>query len=133
ADVGGAEPGLVVVLDPRPPTLNLQLLTAGGEGMVVACDIRDDNLDVYKKRVEYQTADKQWRVMEPMPGRPDQYCIPRQAMFTGFIRLSAVDLANNTAIQEFNVAAMEQPTGAPANPQGPGPRPEPIKQVQHAP
>jgi hypothetical protein len=110
ADVTREEPGLVVVLDTQQPTLDLRLLPAAPEGMVIQCDIRDLNLDLYKKRVEYQTADKQWRTMEPMPGRSDLYCIPRQAMFTGLVRLSAVDLANNTAIREFNVGSMEQPT-----------------------
>jgi hypothetical protein len=131
ADVTREEPGLVVVLDTRPPTLNLQLLPAAGEGMVLQCEIRDDNLDAFKKRVEYQTADQQWRVMEPMPGRPDQYCIPRQAMFTGLVRLSGVDLAGNTAIREFNVGTLEQAAAAAqAGRQG---REEGMRQVQHVP
>jgi hypothetical protein len=132
ADVSREEPGVIVVCDTKAPTLNLHLLPAGPEGLVLQCDIRDENLDAFQKRVEYQTADKQWRVLEPIPGRPDQYCIPKQAMFTGYVRLSAVDLAKNTAMQEYNIASLEQPGGAVmANNQMPGGRDEGVRQVQH--
>jgi hypothetical protein len=132
ADVTREEPGLIVVLDTRPPTLNLQLCPPGADGLVIQCDIRDDNLDAFKKKVEYQTADKKWRALEPMPGQPSLYCIPRQALFTGFVRLSAVDLALNTAIQEFNLAALAQPTAtAPTAQPEPVTREEVVKPVQH--
>jgi len=131
ADISREEPGLVVVLDTKAPTLNLRLLPANAEGLVLQCDIRDDNLDPFKKRVEFQTADKQWHVLEPLPGQPDQYCVPRQAKFTGFVRLSAVDFAGNTAIQEYNVASLEQPASPTVSNQLPGVREDAIRPVQH--
>jgi hypothetical protein len=62
-----------------------------------------------KTRLQYQTADKAYRDLEPLPDHPNVYCIPAQANTTGQIRVYASDLAGNLANRECNVSQLPTP------------------------
>lgn len=114
ADVAQEPPGLVVVVDRQAPQLDLQNLGSSPEGQRVQCDVRDANVDPLKTRFFYQTGDKQFRPLEPEQGRPNVWCVPAQAVFTGVIRVEAMDLAGNPVGHEGNVSQLSGARGVPA-------------------
>src|SRR5262245_9250359 len=104
ADLNKEAPALIVVLDTQAPQVEVQPLEAASEGQYVRCTWQDANLDVQKSRFFYQTGDQVWRALEPQPGRPDMFCIPSQAAWTGNIRVVGMDLAGNTTTREMKLS-----------------------------
>jgi hypothetical protein len=116
-------PGLIVVRDTQMPQVDVQPLpNSPGEGACFRCTVKDANPDLTKTRFFYQTGDKSWRPVNPMPNQMDQFCIPPQAVFTGMVKVEACDLAGNTVKQEFNMGttqvaeATQEKTQEPASP-----------------
>jgi hypothetical protein len=109
ADVSKEEPAMAVVVDTQPPQLDLLMLGSVPEGQLVQCDVRDAHPDVAKTRMQYQTADKLFRDLEPLADRPNVWCIPAQANITGQIRFCASDMAGNLATRECTVAQLPAP------------------------
>jgi hypothetical protein len=105
-DVAKEMPGIIVVLDTQAPSVELKPLTECPEGICVQCEVRDANPNPSLTKFEYQTGDRVWRQLEPMPGRPESFCIPRQAVLSGLIKVTCTDRAQNTASREFNLATM---------------------------
>ena len=62
---------------------------------MIQFDSRDANLDNGRVRFAFQSGDRVFRPLEPMPGKSNVYCIPAQAVSTGLLRASAEDLAGN--------------------------------------
>jgi hypothetical protein len=117
ADVTKEAPALVVVIDTQAPQVNVQALHNAAEGQYVRCEARDKHLDNLKTRFYYQTGDQMWRDVAPQPGRPDTFCVPSQAVWTGMVRIVASDLAGNGTTREINVGATAAAGPAlPANP-----------------
>jgi hypothetical protein len=108
-DVSKEEPAMAVVVDTQAPQLDLMLLGSIPEGQLVQCDVRDAHPDVAKTRLQYQTADKIFRDLEPLADRPNVWCIPAQANITGQLRFCASDLAGNMATRECTVAQLPAP------------------------
>jgi hypothetical protein len=104
-DISREGPGVVVVLDTKPPHVEILPHSAVG-GVCARLDVRDEHLDTNKTRFEYQTADKLWRPLDPVIGQPGVFCIPQQAMFTGMVKATATDKANNNTVRELNLGAM---------------------------
>jgi hypothetical protein len=105
ADVTKELPGVIVVIDTQPPQVDVQALQTSPEGQWVRCDARDTNLDNRKSKFFYQTGDNVWRLLEPLAGKGDIYCIPLQPAWNGNVRAVAVDLAGNTTTREMNLGA----------------------------
>jgi len=113
ADVQQEGPGLIVVLDTTPPSVQLQPLEKTDAGQIVHCAIRDDNPAPEKSKFFYQTGDQIWRPLEPLPEDPQKFCIPAQAVLTGMVRVSAADLADNTVTNEINLTTIPMATAEP--------------------
>jgi hypothetical protein len=109
ADVSREEPAMAVVVDTQPPHLDMLLLGSVPEGQLVQCDVRDNHPDAAKTRLQYQTADKLFRDLEPVADRPNVWCIPAQANITGNLRFCAADMAGNLATRECTVAQLPTP------------------------
>ncbi len=105
ADLNKEPPGLIVVLDTKPPKVDIQPLESGAEGQYVRCDLHDEHLDTFKTSFFYQTGDQVWRQLECQAGKPDTFCVPAQAAWTGNVRVVACDLAGNSTTREMNVSA----------------------------
>ncbi len=112
ADVSREEPALTVVVDCVPPQAELLHLGSVPDGQMIQCDVHDEHLDPSKTRVQYQTADKVFRDLEPVPDRPNAYCIPAQANITGQVRVFASDLAGNPVSREYSLAQLPTPAKA---------------------
>jgi hypothetical protein len=106
ADVTQEFPDIIVVLDTQGPQVELKALPSSPEGICVRCDVRDANPNPFLTKFEYQTADQNWRQVEPMPGQADCFYMPRQAVLTGMCRVSCTDRAQNTTTREFNLASL---------------------------
>lgn len=120
ADLRNEPPGLAIVIDTQAPTVELTNLGAGPEGQMIQVDVADANLDIAKVRFSYQAGDKGFRLLEPMPGRGNVFCIPAQAVCTGLVQVIAEDMAlNQTTRQEF-LARMKSQTAQASNTQPAG-------------
>lgn len=106
ADVSKEPPAIIVSVDTTGPQLDLHLVETTREGQVVLVQSQDSNADSTKTRFFYQTGDKVWRPLDPMPGTPEQFCVPGVAVLTGMVRAQATDKAGNTASKDFNLHAM---------------------------
>jgi hypothetical protein len=137
ADLAREGPGVIVVYDATMPQVDIIPLPATQEGQRVQCEVRDANLDLTKTRFEYQTADKNWRAGDAVPGSPNVFCIPQQAAHNGMVRVTAGDRAGNVNCKEFNLGGM--PVGAltaqgtPGQPSGAGAPVVPAVAVQSIP
>jgi hypothetical protein len=114
ADLRNEQPGLVVVIDTQAPAVELINIGTTPEGQMIQCDVSDVNLDSTQTRVAYQAGDKQFRMIEPVPGRANIYCVPAQANFTGLVQVTAVDLAQNQTTRQEHVTRMKTPKTEPS-------------------
>lgn len=113
-DIAVLPPGLIVVFDTQAPKIEAHALNVSADGVEVRCEIRDSNPDPTKTRLFYQTRDQRWRHADLASGKNETFFIPNQAAFTGLVRVTACDLANNTITNELSVAMPQ--TVAAANP-----------------
>jgi hypothetical protein len=105
ADLKNEPPGVIVVVDTQAPQVELRALPASAEGQCVQCVLHDANPDETHTSFLFQTGDQMWRPLEPMPGKPDTYCIPANAVSTGMVRVEVADKAGNQASRELNLNA----------------------------
>ncbi len=117
-DVSREAPGVIVVQDSQKPQIVVRPLPPAADGQHVQCEVQDANPDPSRTRVEYQTADQVWRAADPVPGRPNTFCIPQQAMHTGMVKALAADRAGNVSEQVINIShvAMSPHVGGPPRP-----------------
>src|SRR5262249_4534122 len=69
-DLAQEPPGLIVVVDKQPPDLEVRPVTASSGQALLQCEVRDANPDPSKTKLEYQTADQTWVMLEPLPEQP---------------------------------------------------------------
>ncbi len=120
---------VVVVVDQVPPAVELVYHGAAPEGQIVQCEVRDTNPDMLKVRFFYQTRDGIWRTLDPLPNRPDVFCVPAQAALTNLLKVMATDLAGNSTQRSFNLgelAARASKTGTPLITNAPAPLPQAV-------
>ena len=108
SDLNNLQDVVVVVIDTTPPAVDVRFVGVTNEGTTVQCECRDANLDPLQTRFFFQTQDQVWRPLDPMPGRSSVYCIPRQAMLTNQIKVTAADLAHNTTTHTYNLGELAQ-------------------------
>lgn len=114
ADVSKEPPALIVVVDTQQPDVQVSAASHGGEECL-RCDVKDANPDPSRVKMEYQTHDHAWRPLEPVPGCPELFRFPDKASWTGQLRASATDRAENTCTREIpwaNAAAAAPTTTA---------------------
>jgi hypothetical protein len=100
ADVSKEPPALVVVVDTQKPEVEMTPAQQNGQDCV-RCTVRDANPDPSTLKVEYQTSDRSWRALESVPGSPDLFPLPDRSSWTGQLRATATDRAENNATQEM--------------------------------
>lgn len=127
ADVAKEPPALIVVVDTQQPDVQVSAVPHGGEDCL-RCEVHDANPDPSRVKMEYQTRDRAWRPLEPVPGCPELFRFPDKASWTGQLRASATDRAENTCTREI---AWNSPVGGHADktagPAGPDLLPPPVR------
>ncbi|MBV9123006.1 MAG: hypothetical protein JO112_06600, partial [Planctomycetes bacterium] len=103
ADVKAEPPGLIVVVDTKPPEFDVQplTLTTGEPGL--KCQVNDANPDLTKVKLEYQT-DRGWQTLEPFDLQQGLYKVPDTSV-KGSVRATVTDRAGNTNMREINLTA----------------------------
>ena len=115
ADVASEPPSVIVVLDTCGPQVDLKPMAqcaSCAEGICLKCEVQDANPNPFQTRFEYQTGDHTWRQLDAMPNQADCFCIPRQAVLTGMVKVTCCDRAMNTTVKEFNLDTMGVNTAA---------------------
>jgi hypothetical protein len=79
-----------------------KLPVASGE-VFLQCQIKDANPDYSSLRLEYQTADKGWRALEPQSDAPGVFRVTDPVALRGMVRTSAADKAGNRLVREINL------------------------------
>lgn len=106
-DLANEPPGLTVMIDTQKPVVQMKKLADTSEGQLVHCEVSDANLDNANVRFYFQSGDKVFRPLDPVAGQPGVFCVPRQAVTTGVVRLVANDLAGNQTVCEEHVNQMQ--------------------------
>ena len=112
-DLQSEGPGLVIVIDTLKPTIHMKNGGDTPEGQLVQCDVQDANMDNARFRFFFQSGDKVFRPLDPVPGKAGLFCIPRQAVTTGMVRFVAQDLAGNQAVAEEHINQLQANTSLP--------------------
>ena len=105
-DLSHEPPGQIIVVDSTPPQVDAHVALPNPQGMCVHCDVKDANPENSKTKLEYQTADKQFRTADPIPGQADTFSVPQQANFTGVVRVTGVDRAGNSRLGKSTWATL---------------------------
>jgi hypothetical protein len=115
ADVSNMIPGMIVVVDTRPPEVSVHLLPSSAGGQVVECKVTDANPSPERTRVEYQAQGSAWQVLPPLAENPDRYRLPEPIGPTSMLRVWAADRAGNATTRIVKLSGPDAGTpGMPA-------------------
>jgi hypothetical protein len=111
-------PGLVVVVDTKPPEVELRTLPVSQGQVYLSCVVRDENPDYATLRVEY-AGGTGWVPLAPLADTPGVYQVPNPKLLDGKIHIYASDKAGNIADKVFDSVPRKadepiQKTSAPA-------------------
>jgi hypothetical protein len=116
ADLNQEPPGVIVVVDTKPPEVDLRPFAGAPGETLLQCTVRDTNLDPAKVVVEGLLGDQTWQALEPVPDQPGVYHIGSGGTQPSLVRATAADRAGNTASCQLNLlAALPAPAAAAAN------------------
>src|SRR5262249_29132019 len=107
-DITREPPAFVVVVDTQPPEVTISGPADGSKGPaddVIHCELKDANPNPASLKCEYQTADKKWHTLEPLPNQPETFRCPERTSWTGQVRVSVADLAKNVTVREASLTA----------------------------
>lgn len=117
ADVNAEAPGLIVVVDSQRPECEVRPMTSVNGEYMLNCEVRDANPELAKTKVEYLSADKSWRALEPMMSQPGFFRVPDPVVLRSVVRATAVDRAGNTTSRVFQLDSLMPVTAmAPGQP-----------------
>lgn len=107
ADVTRQPPGLIVVVDTKPPELEVKATPNESVGPWLRCEVSQANPDPASVRMEYQRPDGSWRPLAPLPESANLFRFPGsqewpgEREWNGKVRAHAADKAGNTTTREF--------------------------------
>lgn len=103
SDPSRAPPDLVVVVDTQPPEVEVQPQTLTNGKICLRCMVHDANPDYTTLRLDYQTSERRWRPLEPMPNTLGAFLVPSPEVLGGRVRVNATDRAGNKVMREINL------------------------------
>jgi hypothetical protein len=105
-------PGLIVVVDTRPPEISLHPLPTPSGPNYLQCKLIDANPDYDSIKVEYATATKSgmdWHPLEPVADTPGVFQVPDKSVLSARVRVHAADRAGNVTDREIDLARGSAP------------------------
>jgi hypothetical protein len=111
-DVNRMPPGLIVIVDTVPPTVDVRRATGPAGENCVRVTVKDANPDSASLQVSYRGADQAWHPLAPLPGSRELFRVPGPEAFTGVVRVSARDLAQNETTREVTLEPPARPVAA---------------------
>lgn len=106
ADLDKQPPGLIVVVDTKPPEIDVAPVDLKS-GTFLQCRVHDANPDWATVRLEYQTTEKSWRALEPVPHGRGLFSVPSADVLRGVVRATAADLAGNKKSREADLSQLQ--------------------------
>jgi hypothetical protein len=110
-DVSQEPPGLRVMVDTRPPLIEVQPWTSPEHDFCLRCQIQDANPDPKSLKAVYRDQTGE-HVLEPMPGNTGVFKIPNRDFLNQPLRITAADLCGNVGTCEVNLREALQQTQA---------------------
>jgi hypothetical protein len=111
ANVTLEPPGLRVIVDTKPPVIDVHLLPSSNGDCGLFCTIQDANADPSSMRVLGRGAAGDVP-LEALPGQPGVFRV-RPEVMGHFIRISASDLAGNATVRDVNLKDLYAAAGKP--------------------
>lgn len=125
-DVSRTEPSLIVVVDTKKPDCEVKAIPGLTGELVLQCDVRDENADAAKTKLEYMVGDR-WMAFPAHSTMAGCYQVTDLTTLKSPVRATAFDRAGNMCVREFNVTPQNSAAVAPA--QAAVPTPAPITQA----
>jgi hypothetical protein len=127
ADLNKEPPGLRVVVDTVPPSLDLKAWTAPDGETCLLCTMQDANPDLQSIRITFQGSDGVEHALEPHSFKAGLFRVPAE-LWGSKVRVSAEDKCHNKVIRDVQLTTSASPpsflsqavTGAPVPPVQPG-------------
>ena len=91
--------------------LEVRHLGETSEGINIQVSLRNGNIETANPKLYYQTGNRLWQPLDPLPTRPDQFCIPAHAVLTGLIRVTGANLK----AEEFHLSQLPPANSPPIN------------------
>ncbi|GIW78607.1 MAG: hypothetical protein KatS3mg105_0414 [Gemmatales bacterium] len=108
ADLTQEMPGLIVVVDSQAPDCEIHSVTSPSGEILFHCEIRDQNPDIHKTRLEYLRHDQSWQPLKRHPAKPGFFFVPDPVVLSGTLRATVFDLAGNKAEHIIDAATHEK-------------------------
>lgn len=115
---GATEPGLQVIVDTAPPTLQLNLRSPSRGKVLLVWNATDENLDPAQLRLEYLQPGADWQTIGTVPTAAGQFEWTSPQGGVVAVRGSIGDLAKNTVAAQTSVKVEPSQPGVSA-PRGP--------------
>jgi hypothetical protein len=121
-DLDRQPPGLIVVVDTKAPDIEIGPVRVIAGQPILECRVRDANPDPAGLELEYQTATRAWRFLEPVSKGSGQFRLPSAEVLQTVVRATATDLAGNRTVREADLTQLQPAAEEVANPDADGPR-----------
>src|SRR5207237_2948385 len=99
-------PGLIVVVDTKPPEITVRPLPADSGPGYLQCKLIDANPDYSSVKMDCEVPGKGapvWKQLEPVADIPGVFQVPEKSVLAGRIRVRAADRAGNIAVREIDL------------------------------
>jgi len=103
ADIGKEEPGLRVIVDSQPPSVELKALTAPDGETCVMCNLIDEHPDYQSIRITYRGANNKEIVLEPHSFKAGLFRVPSLETWGSVVRVTAQDRCGNKISRDLRL------------------------------
>lgn len=137
ADLNQEPPQLMVVVDTRPPQVDILPQALPNGELVLRCNLRDSNPDYSSLKLQVRGGDGNWRPLEPVAGMPGAFRVSGPDTIHRPLRYIASDRLGNTITQEIELKNVNPvlPASGTSGPMPPfqGPAPAPVSRAPDLP
>jgi len=113
SDLERTPPGLKVIVDTRPPEIDVQKMASANGETMLQCLVRDANPDPSTTRLEYRGTDRAWHPLDSTPDAAGVFRVSDLSVLRGVVRATASDKADNQTVREFDLS-LDRPASSTA-------------------
>lgn len=106
-DVGAQPPGLKVVVDTNPPTVDLKPANGPDGEPCVLCSMTDAHPDPASLQIHYRGRDGVERMLEPHPAKQGMFHVPDPNFWGNMARVTAGDRCGNRITRELQMSSLQ--------------------------
>jgi hypothetical protein len=116
-DIGREEPGLRVIVDTQPPTVELKILTAPDNETCVLCVLQDEHPDLQSIKITYRGPNNAEQVLEPHVFKAGLFRVPTPEIWGSMVRVTAQDKCGNKVQRDLRMPLLSGATQPVSSPQ----------------